>query len=368
MRETDINPILKCDYPDPDVIRVGDTYYMASTTMHFLPGGALLKSYDLIHWELASYIYDTLDETPEEILKNINLTIDEHFVAITGPNGGGKSTLAKYSKELGLAKFSKMDADSKRNRDNRFSFQNIKETTDVALIDDLKNNIDLSYLYDRISGDFNVEEKHKPMKSIPFKDAPTIVATTNSMPIVEDSSTKDRILFVPVFTFFHVSAPNNRFTDTRRISDFFGFRLFEEGHTNAMRLDDLNLIFQAIQYIMSRPAGSKKIDPPMEEINQRMRVSRIGTGFNNWLINLLETDFKNNTIYISNLKDLYYKEFNKTIDTETLHKKIITFAKIHENEYTLNPGEKDPENVRKTMAGRKQYVFRFVKNKNLKSA
>ena len=31
----------------------------------------------------------------KEILKNINLTIDERFVAITGPNGSGKSTLAK---------------------------------------------------------------------------------------------------------------------------------------------------------------------------------------------------------------------------------------------------------------------------------
>lgn len=35
------------------------------------------------------------DATDKEILKNINLTIDDHFVAITGPNGGGKSTLAK---------------------------------------------------------------------------------------------------------------------------------------------------------------------------------------------------------------------------------------------------------------------------------
>ncbi len=33
--------------------------------------------------------------TTKEILKNINLRIDERFVAITGPNGGGKSTLAK---------------------------------------------------------------------------------------------------------------------------------------------------------------------------------------------------------------------------------------------------------------------------------
>ena len=35
------------------------------------------------------------DNKEKEILKNINLTIDERFVAITGPNGGGKSTLAK---------------------------------------------------------------------------------------------------------------------------------------------------------------------------------------------------------------------------------------------------------------------------------
>ena len=35
------------------------------------------------------------DGVKKDILKNINLTIDERFVAITGPNGGGKSTLIK---------------------------------------------------------------------------------------------------------------------------------------------------------------------------------------------------------------------------------------------------------------------------------
>lgn len=33
-----VNPVLPLDYPDPDVIRVDDTYYMVSTTMHFMPG------------------------------------------------------------------------------------------------------------------------------------------------------------------------------------------------------------------------------------------------------------------------------------------------------------------------------------------
>ena len=35
------------------------------------------------------------DGEHKQILKDIDLTIDERFVAITGPNGGGKSTLAK---------------------------------------------------------------------------------------------------------------------------------------------------------------------------------------------------------------------------------------------------------------------------------
>ena len=43
-----INPIIKADFPDPDVIRVEDTYYMICTTMHFFPGGIILRSYDLI--------------------------------------------------------------------------------------------------------------------------------------------------------------------------------------------------------------------------------------------------------------------------------------------------------------------------------
>ena len=46
--------------------------------------------------ELKNICYEVdVENESKEILKNVNLTIDEHFVAITGPNGGGKSTLAK---------------------------------------------------------------------------------------------------------------------------------------------------------------------------------------------------------------------------------------------------------------------------------
>lgn len=55
------NPILWSDYPDPDLIRVGDCYYMVSTTMFFMPGGPILKSRDLQHWEIVNYLFDRLE-------------------------------------------------------------------------------------------------------------------------------------------------------------------------------------------------------------------------------------------------------------------------------------------------------------------
>ena len=46
--------------------------------------------------ELKNISYEVEDDrASREILKDVNLKIDNHFVAITGPNGGGKSTLAK---------------------------------------------------------------------------------------------------------------------------------------------------------------------------------------------------------------------------------------------------------------------------------
>lgn len=48
--------------------------------------------------ELKNITYEVDDNHDnKEILKNISLTVEDHFVAITGPNGGGKSTLAKMA-------------------------------------------------------------------------------------------------------------------------------------------------------------------------------------------------------------------------------------------------------------------------------
>ncbi len=45
------NPLIHADFPDPDILRVGDTYYLATTTMFLFPGATILKSKDLVNWE-----------------------------------------------------------------------------------------------------------------------------------------------------------------------------------------------------------------------------------------------------------------------------------------------------------------------------
>ncbi|QEC56287.1 glycoside hydrolase family 43 protein [Flavisolibacter ginsenosidimutans] len=64
------NPILFADVPDMSMIRVGNTYYMSSTTMHMSPGVPIMKSKDLVNWQLVNYAYDTLANSDELALTN----------------------------------------------------------------------------------------------------------------------------------------------------------------------------------------------------------------------------------------------------------------------------------------------------------
>lgn len=54
------NPILKGDYADPDVIRVGSDYYMIASSFTYFPGIPVLHSRDLVHWRLIGHVAPSL--------------------------------------------------------------------------------------------------------------------------------------------------------------------------------------------------------------------------------------------------------------------------------------------------------------------
>ena len=61
------NPLIYADVPDMAMLRVGNTYYMSSTTMHMNPGVPIMKSTDLVNWELVNYAYETLEDDNDRL-------------------------------------------------------------------------------------------------------------------------------------------------------------------------------------------------------------------------------------------------------------------------------------------------------------
>lgn len=98
------NPVLFADFPDPDVIRVGSDFYMVSTTMHMVPGAPVMKSKDLVNWELINYLFDEYEDSEVYNLNGGNAygrgqwaaSLRYHngkFYALFGTNNTGKSYL-----------------------------------------------------------------------------------------------------------------------------------------------------------------------------------------------------------------------------------------------------------------------------------
>ena len=103
------NPPLYADYPDPDIIRVGDDFYFASTTFANSPGLVLLHSQDLVNWETVGYVIDRLDGDPKYDMAggtayrngvfapSLRYHKGTFYVAVT-PNG--KPTRIYYSRDI----------------------------------------------------------------------------------------------------------------------------------------------------------------------------------------------------------------------------------------------------------------------------
>ena len=62
------NPILKSDFSDPDILRVGDDFYLIASDFHFV-GMQVLHSRDLVNWQIVNQIFNrlTMDEKYDQM-------------------------------------------------------------------------------------------------------------------------------------------------------------------------------------------------------------------------------------------------------------------------------------------------------------
>lgn len=67
------NPLFYDEFSDPDIIRVGNDYYLTGTTMHAMPGLPILHSRDLVNWDFVTYAVKRLDLGPKYRLEGGNI-------------------------------------------------------------------------------------------------------------------------------------------------------------------------------------------------------------------------------------------------------------------------------------------------------
>lgn len=58
------NPLLPGFYPDPSIVRVGDDFYMVTSSFSFFPGVPIFHSRDLAHWEQIGHVLDRPSQLP----------------------------------------------------------------------------------------------------------------------------------------------------------------------------------------------------------------------------------------------------------------------------------------------------------------
>lgn len=103
---------------------------------------------------------------------------DENLIDEGKPEGGtGKGILVKaVSQIVEKAMFNGKNSDFSN---NKFAYQNVKDTTAIINIDDAPRNFDFEALFSVLTDDMPVERKHQPVKIIPYSDSPKFVITTN---------------------------------------------------------------------------------------------------------------------------------------------------------------------------------------------
>ena len=104
------NPVLHADFPDPDIIRVGEDFYFATTAFANVPGLTIRHSKDLVNWRYLSHVVEKLDGSENYDMKGgaayrggvFAPSLRFHkgmFYCVVTPNGQGQKTRIYTSKD-----------------------------------------------------------------------------------------------------------------------------------------------------------------------------------------------------------------------------------------------------------------------------
>ena len=218
---------------------------------------------------------------------------DKDADGVRGKGGRGKSLLTRALQQVKCSKF--RDA-SKFDPGYVHVYADLEKYHNIYILDELSNTANLGKLFADITGDITAERKGLHAVTIPFKDAPKFVITTNKIVRYDQDADSFNRRFVEFkFSYF--------WNDKNRPINYFKRRFFDDWDNKEWQLFFEFLVACAMQYLI---AGIQNISYSKQEDNYR--------------------------IYFSN--DIVIQEFERIL--EIMKKKgSFNFTRFH-NEYVNN--------------------------------
>lgn len=269
------------------------------------------------------------------------LCMDYKIGAINQSNGGsGKSIFGNFFKIF-------MNVETKDGKDadllkNRHVWGNLTKYTDLVFVDDLVRNMQMDSYYNLITQDMSINPKGKDIVSLPFEDSPKFLLTTNFVPRDSDPSSVRRLMYVNFSDFYHQATASNDYLESRTVAMDFGKQLFGKQYTEREWNADLNLVMLCVKLYLSLRPHVYKIDPPMENIFIRRKLSEIGQDFLDWADETFADYPENPNIDHLVVRAELFNSFMQTsnmakIKAAQFKKKLELYCDVAEHIEELNP-------------------------------
>lgn len=184
-----------------------------------------------------------------------------------------------------LAMFMKTVTLSGRNprlMDNPHVFDQVSKHTDMILVDDCAQYLEMNQFYDLITSELTVNPKNNRSFTIPFSQSPKFAFSTNYVPSDFDSSSVARSLYIVFSDYYHERSSQNDYRESRSIADDFGGDLFGEHYTEEQWNADINILLLCEQFYLSLVDTNMKLLPPMDNILHRKKLQDMGDNFHDW--------------------------------------------------------------------------------------
>ena len=222
-----------------------------------------------------------------------------------------------------------------------FFLDRVDQYTDLINIDDVHQYLPIDPFYAGITGDMPIVRKNLPTLELKYEDAPKMYFSSNFPPRNVDPSTLRRLLIIVFSDYYHKQTSGNDYLETRKISDDFGYALYNEQYKPEHWNEDFNFIVDCLQFYLTLSANKIILEAPMDKVNKRINIGIMGEDFAEWATAYFSQEGENIDNFVQ--KPIAFEDFKQATKLAwTLKKFTKALKSFCENEdyiQCFNPQE-----------------------------